>query len=168
LSRISSLLGRAALASLLGAGAVVATAEDFEFSVPVQLSKLDPALMQGTVECEVLGVGQHGNGGAGQASSTGSSFLGWGSTSFPIAQGKFNDTVLVKFNLNRPTIPSDGRSWRCTLSLGSGGGTFPFPLCNEQPAAGSGMVTGKPIPAAMKLDQKTLKACVHGTISPPR
>lgn len=165
MSRISSLLGRAALAALLGAGAAVATAEDFEFSVPVQLSKLDGAFTQGKVQCEVFGVGQRVGAGAGQVTNTVNVFLGWGEASFPIAQGNFNDTVVVRFNANRPAIPSDARSWWCSLGLTSGALTNP--LCTQAPAAGSGMVVGKPAPAWMKLDAKTLKACAHGTISPP-
>jgi hypothetical protein len=30
------------------------------------------------------------------------------------------------------------------------------------------MVVGKPLQAWMKLDDKALRACVHGTIAPPK
>lgn len=165
MSRISSLLGRAALAAFLASGAAVATAEDFEFSVPVQLSNLDGAFTQVRVECEVFGVAQRGAAGSGQVAAN--AYLGWGAASLPIAQGKLNDTVVVKFNVPRPSLPSDGRSWRCSLTLISNGRDY-YPLCTEGAAAGSGMAVGKPLQAWMKLDEKALRACVHGTISPPK
>jgi hypothetical protein len=166
MSRMTSLFGRLSLAALLGGGASPAAAEDFEFSVPVQLSNLDAAFTKGTVECEVSGVVQRSASGAGQLGSAANGYLGWGQASFPIAQGKFNNTVVVKFNVPRPTIPSDGRSWRCTLSLISAGRDYQ--LCLEAPATGSGMPVGIPLQAWMKLDEKALRACIHGTIAPPK
>jgi hypothetical protein len=166
LSRISSLAIRAVFAALLGAGAPMATAEDFEFSVPVQLSKLDAMFTKGTVECRVQGVAHGGAPGAGQATNAALYFLGWGEASFAIAQGKFNDTVVVKFNVPRPSVPSDARAWQCMLSLTSAGRDYQ--LCLEAPATGSGRPVGIPLQAWMKLDDKALKACVQGTISQPK
>lgn len=144
----------------------MATAEDFEFSVPVQLSNLDAVFTKGKVECDVKGIVHGVAPGAGQVGNSANAYLGYGESSFAIAQGKFDDTVVVKFNVPRPTLPSDGRSWRCSLSLISAGRDYR--LCLDAPATGSGMPVGIPLQAWMKLDSKALKACIHGTIAPPK
>jgi hypothetical protein len=163
MSPISSLLARAALSAVLGAGASAATAEDFEFDVPVQLSKLDPAFTQGKVLCEVRGVTRDTATGAGTGQLN--AVIGSGETSFAIAQGAFNGPVTVKFNANRPkNEPSDGRSWRCSLTLIAG--NLSQGLCVVDAATGAS--AGRPAPDWMKLDDKTVKACAQGTIPKPQ
>ena len=162
MNRLSSLLARVALSAVLGAGASSAVAEDFEFDVPVQLSKLDAAFTQGKVTCEVRGMGH--DAATGQPTGQANAVIGSGETAFAIAQGAFNGPVGVKFNANRPKYqPSDGRSWQCSLVLIAGNLTQS--LCVAD--IGSEMSTGKPAPAWMKLDQKTVRGCAKGVITPP-
>jgi hypothetical protein len=162
MSPISSLLARAALSALLGAGASAATAEDFEFDVPVQLSKLDPAFTQGKVACEVRGMSHDAATGlpTGQANAV----IASGETSFAIAEGAYGGPVSVKFNANRPKYqPSDGRSWQCSLVLIAGNLSQSLCTVDVRPEES----TGKPAPAWMKLDQKTVKGCAQGNIPKP-
>jgi len=162
MSGVSSLFARAAISALLGAGASSAMAEDFEFDVPVQLSKLDAAFTQGKVTCEVRGTTHDTTTGAGDLPQL-NAVIGSGETSFGIVQGAFGGTVTVKFNANRPkNRPSDGRSWRCSLVLIAG--NVSQSLCVRD--ATTGVPTGRPAPDWMKLSDKTVKGCAQGTISP--
>ncbi len=161
MSRCVSLISRVALAAVLGAGASAAMAEDFEFDVPVQLSKLDAAFTQGKVFCEVRGVNRDMGSGSGRADTV----IGSGETTFAIAQGAFNGPVTVKFNANRPkNEPSDGRSWRCSLTLIAG--NLSQGLCVVDVLTGAS--AGRAAPEWMKLDDKTIKACAQGTIPKPQ
>jgi len=162
MSRISSLLARVALSAALGAGASAAMAEDFEFDVPVQLSKLDAAFTQGKVTCEVHGMSH--DPATGHPTGQANAVVGSGETSFAIAQGAYGGPVSVKFNANRPKYqPSDGRSWQCSLVLIAG--NLSQSLCTT--AVGPEEPTGRPAPAWMKLDQKTVKGCAQGNIPKP-
>lgn len=164
MSRLSPLLVRVALSAVLGAGASAATAEDFEFDVPVQLSKLDPAFTQGKVTCEVHGITHDSATGWETRPGQLNAVIGSGETSFAIARGAFNTPVTVKFNANRPkNEPSDGRSWRCSLVLIAG--NLSQSLCVRD--ASTGVSTGRPAPDWMKLDDKTVKGCAQGDISRP-
>ena len=79
-----------------GAGASATFAENFEFDVPVQLSKLDPAFTQGKVTCKVRGMSHDAT--TGLATGRANAVIGSGETSFAITQGAFNGPVSVKFN----------------------------------------------------------------------
>ena len=159
MSRLSPLLVRVALSAVLGAGASAATAEDFEFDVPVQLSKLDPAFTQRKVTCEVRHDATMAFPTAGA-----NAVIGSGETSFAIAQGAFNGPVSVKFNANRPKYqPSDGRSWQCSLVLIAG--NLSQSLCTGD--VRSEESAGPPTPAWMKLDRRTVKGCAQGNIPKP-
>jgi hypothetical protein len=160
--RPASRLACAALLAALATGASAATAEDFEFDVPVQLSKLDAAFTQGKVLCEVRGVTR--DAATGEQTGNLNAVIGSGEASFAIAQGAYNGPVTVRFNANRPkNQPSDGRSWSCALVLIAG--NLSQPLCVRD--AATGMSTGRPAPDWMKLDDRTVRGCVQGTISRP-
>lgn len=126
-------------------------AEDFEFSIPVQLSKLDAAFTQGKVLCDVRG-----------RTATGArAVIGAGEAAFPIAQGGYNGTVVVKFDAKRPEFqPSQGDQYRCILHL-IGAGGVDGPLCVLD--ALTGQQTGA-VPEWLNLDGKNLKGCAVGNL----
>jgi hypothetical protein len=162
MSRVPSPLVRLSLAAAFAAAAVPAAAEDFEFDVPVQLAKLDPAFTQGKVSCEVRGVVR--DVATGQVSGV-NGVVGSGEAAFAISQGAYNGTVPVRFNANRPkNQPTDARSWRCSLTLVAG--SLSQSLCSVDVA--TGMASGRPAPDWMKLDDRTVKGCAQGTITPPK
>jgi len=130
-------------------------AEDFEFTVPVQLSKLDPAFAQGKVTCDVRGHSTMGTGAGGRT------VIGSGEATFPITQGAYNGNVVVKFNAKRPEFqPAQGETYACMLHLLGAGGVDGL-LCRVDPVMG---VTPGPIPEWLKLDGKNLKGCVSGNL----
>jgi hypothetical protein len=162
MSRVPSLLVRLSLAAALASAAFPAAAEDFEFDVPVQLAKLDAAFTQGKVSCEVRGLSRDAV--TGQVAGT-NALVGSGEASFAISQGAYNATVPVRFNANRPkNEPADGRRWKCSLTLVAG--ALSQSICNIDVV--TGMQTGRPAPDWMKLDEKTIKGCAQGTITPPK
>jgi hypothetical protein len=155
--RIAPPFARLALGAALAAGAQAAFAEDFEFEVPVQLSKIDSAFTQGKVTCQVRGIGRDGGG---QATSP-NALVASGDATFALVQGGFNGAVSVRFNAGRPQHePQDGRTWNCALSLVSAGGAVS--ACSMDLM--SGQATGR-VPEILKLDPKTVKACAQGTIT---
>jgi len=160
MNRFASLTARFALGAALAAGAGVASAEDFEFEVPVQLSKIDSAFTQGKVTCQVRGVGRDGNG---QATGV-NAMIASGDSTFALSQGGFNGAVSVRFNAGRPQHePADARTWSCGLSLVSAGGAVSACIVDTM----SGQATGR-LPEILKLDPKSVKACAQGTISSGR
>jgi hypothetical protein len=157
MKRIASLTLRLALWVTFAAGARVASGEDFEFEVPVQLSKIDSAFTQGKVHCEVRGNGRDA---AGHLTG-GNVLVASGDGTFALTQGAFNGTVSVRFNAGRPQHePADGRNWNCGLSLVSAGGSVGACIADSV----TGQTTGR-VPEILKLDPKTVKACAQGTIS---
>jgi hypothetical protein len=163
MSRVPSLLARLSLAAAFASASLPAAAADFEFAVPVQLSKLDPAFTQGKVACEVRGMNHDAVTGlpTGQANA----LIGSGETTFAIAQGAFNGPVSVSFNANRPkSQPSDGRSWKCGLVLVAG--NLSQSICYVDTV--TGLPTGRAAPDWMKLDEKTIRGCAQGTIIAPK
>jgi hypothetical protein len=137
-------------------------AEDFEFAVPVQLSKLDSSFAQGKVTCEVRkGLGAI----SGMATGREGVVIGSGEATFPITQGAYNGTVAVRFNAKRPEFqPAQGETYRCMLHLLGAGGLDGL-LCSldEVPRASGGQATGR-TPGWLKLDGKNLKGCVSGNL----
>jgi len=133
-------------------------AEDFEFSVPVQLAKLDPAFTQGKVLCDV-----RGRTGSPESlpSANARAVIGAGETAFPIAQGAYNGTVVVKFDAKRPEFqPSQADQYRCILHL-IGAGGVDGALCSLD--ALTGQPTGA-TPGWLNLSPKSFKGCVVGTL----
>jgi hypothetical protein len=133
-------------------------AEDFEFDVPVQLSKLDSAFTQGKVSCEVRGLSRD----AATGQATGShGLVGSGASTFPISRGSYDGTVSVRFNANRPiSQPTDGRKYVCSLSLiaGSNSGS----LCSIDVV--TLMQTGRAGQPWMKLVPESIKGCAVGNL----
>lgn len=145
----------AALSLALLASPLVA--EDFEFDVPVQLSKLDSAFTQGKVSCEVKGLAH--DAATGQVSGN-KGIVGSGATTFAIARGAYDGTVSVKFNANRPiSQPTDGRSYSCALFLIAGSNIQT--LCYAD--ALTGQSTGRPPPGWMKL-APGVKGCANASL----
>jgi hypothetical protein len=152
-----------ALSGLLAA-ALPAPAEDFEFEVPVQLSKLDPAFTQGRVSCGVRGIG--GAGSTGQNREAVNAAIGSGSASFSIVQGGFSGSVTVKFNADRPQHePANARSWSCVLSLVAPSGSEK--LCPDDSASATNRSKGQ-LPAFLNLDPASVRGCTQGTIAAPK
>lgn len=143
--------------------ALPAPAEDFEFEVPVQLAKLDPAFTQGRVSCVVRGIGGTG---AATNRETANASIGSGSTTFAIAQGGFSGSVSVKFNANRPEHePANARAWSCVLSLVAPSGSER--LCPDDSSSATNRSKGQ-LPAFLNLDPASVKGCTQGTIAPPK
>lgn len=143
--------------------ALPALAEDFEFEIPVQLSKLDPAFTQGRVSCDVRGVGADGKASSRSVSNVS---IGSGSATFAIVQGGFNASVTVRINAARPEHePTQARSWSCVLSLVAPSGSET--LCLEDSASASNRTRGR-LPEFLKLDPASVKGCTQGTIAPPK
>lgn len=99
-----------------------ALAEDFAFSVPVEVSNLHPDLKQGFVECAVrdkAGV-----------------LLGVSKTPFVVTNGSYKGIVPVKFNTTFQSNNVNASQWDCTLGFPAG---MPYNACNV-------MKTGGPYP----------------------
>ncbi|MHB8883417.1 MAG: hypothetical protein ACYC69_18165 [Thermodesulfovibrionales bacterium] len=88
--------------------------EDFNFTVPVNLSNLPPEVTQGYVRCLVsrLNLVSHETGSAGNAG-----LLGEREVSFPISAGRYSGAVEVSFNAGPNKRPSDARTYACMLRL---------------------------------------------------
>jgi len=145
-------------AALFGCTALPAAAEDFEFDVPVELSKFDSSLPQGRVECNVYGPNTAG------ARSLGLVSYGGGSATFALKDGSFKGNVSVKFNVDRTLHdPAWAHSWTCVLNLISLSATHP--LCAIDPA------TAKPTvwtpSSEFPIDYKTVKGCAFGSMKGP-
>lgn len=149
-----------ALSGLLAA-AFPALAEDFEFEVPVQLSKLDPVFTEGRVSCHVVGVDRESP----TTSKRANAPIASGSASFALVQGAFNGTVSVKFDADRPRRqPADARAWTCLLAVVAPSGSEP--LCFRDSTTGMA-VPGKFSPV-LNLDPQSVKGCTQGTIASPK
>lgn len=155
----ASLVSRFALAIMLGAGACAAWAEDFEFEIPVQVSKMDSAFTQVAVHCSVFGVGRDPSG---QITGGRTTLIGGGGASNPLVGGGFNGTLSVRFNANRPQHqPTDARIWNCGLEFAAPGGTVSACVMD----VATGQTTGR-VPAILGLDGKGgQKVCLFGMIS---
>lgn len=161
MTKPASLASRLALVATLVAGAHAATGEDFEFEVPLEVSKMDTAFTQGLVHCDVIGIGGHA--GTGQAGTLRTVIGSGNSTPFALAQGGFKGTVNVRLNANRPQHqPTEARFWSCGLVFVAPSGNVS--ACVMDPL--TGQTTGR-LPAILGLDSKSAKVCLFGTISPP-
>ncbi|MCM3874905.1 MAG: hypothetical protein NEA02_00650 [Thermoanaerobaculia bacterium] len=139
-----------------------APAEDFEFEVPVQLSKIDPVFTQGKVSCQVLGIDRDG---AARSSSKDLTSIAGASTTFALVQGGFSGTVSVKFDAERPRRqPTDARTWSCVLFLVAPSGSEA--LCLSDPATGRSKT--RQLPALLNLDPASVKGCTGGTLPVPK
>ena len=127
-------------------------AADFEFSVPVELSKLDTAFTQGKVLCDVRGrTGEAG----------GRAVIGAGEAAFAISQGAYKGTVVVKFDAKRPEFqPSQADQYRCILHL-IGAGGVDGALCTLDPL--TGQKTGR-APEWLKVDVRNLNGCAVASL----
>ena len=148
---------RLTLSAALAAAPLAALAEDFEFEVPVQLSKIDPAFAQGKVQCRAEGIDREDPRAKGIAAT-----IGGGSATFSLTQGGFDGTVVVRFSADRPRRqPGDARAWRCGLSLVGTNGTEKLCIDPADRSAGK-------LPAFLNIDAASLKACAEGTIPQPK
>ncbi|MGA7990314.1 MAG: hypothetical protein WCC53_02670 [Thermoanaerobaculia bacterium] len=151
----AALVRRLALVAALAAAAHAARGEDFEFEVPVQISKIDTAFTQASVRCDVIGMNRTANG----QLTGGHAIIGSASTTFALDKGGYNLPVNVKVNANRPQHePTDARSWNCGLVFIAPSG--PVVACAVD------LSTGLPIgrlPAILGLDPKS-KVCTQGQI----
>jgi hypothetical protein len=149
------LVTRLALALTFVAGGHAASAEDFEFDVPVQISKIDSAFTQGSVRCDVVGMNRAANG----QLTGGHAIIGSAATTFALEKGGYNQTVNVKVNANRPQHePTDARSWSCGLVFIAPSG--PVVACVVD--VSTGLPIGR-LPAILGLDPKS-KVCTQGLI----
>lgn len=118
MNRPSRTVVRLALAALLVAAGLRATAEDFELEVRVKVAKLDATFTQGKVSCSVYGPTQ--NNAPGEFRSPQNDVygvVGSGESTFPISRGAYEGPVVVRFWANRLSQPTDARDYSCSLSL---------------------------------------------------
>ncbi|HTS01599.1 MAG TPA: hypothetical protein VMN04_03690, partial [Thermoanaerobaculia bacterium] len=147
---------------LVFAGALVAVAgaaaaEDFEFDVPVELSKIEPGVTQGRIDCSVYGYG------FGDRRDLTNVLFGGGSTTFALKDGSFKSTVSVKFNVDRTLHnPIDAGHWVCILNLLSLSASHPF--CSVDTA--TGQMRPRP-PAGLTLENQSIKGCTQGDLARP-
>jgi hypothetical protein len=91
-----------------GAIAPPAAAEDYVFTVPIDLHGIAAALHKGRIDCTVLT--EVPSPAPGLASGA---ILGRGSASFPLIDGGYHGNVMVKFNATGPL--ANGKGYLCRL-----------------------------------------------------
>lgn len=124
-------LVRLAIAALLLAPGLRAPAEDFEFAVPVSVSKLDASFVQGKVSCKVYGPTRLDSVAESRSQGGGTyGVIGSGESTFPISRGAYEGTVGVKFFASRSGEAAGAQDYSCALSLLTGNSVTTFCVIN--------------------------------------
>jgi hypothetical protein len=85
-------------------GAAAAQAEDFTFSIPVELSNMHPDVHTGRIYCRVKDEGRH------EVAS--------GGANFRLSGGSYHGVVTVAFDGSDPSRVVNAHSYTCTLLFG--------------------------------------------------
>jgi hypothetical protein len=125
---------RTALAALLLSGASTVRAEDFNFTVPVQVSNLPPNVEELTIVCAALTpVGVRGS-----ATATNLETVGSAAVRVAIAGGAYRNDVAVRVNASPGKDPRAATHYRCEGTFKGherGAVAFYFPGGRQQPPA---------------------------------
>jgi len=141
--RWKALAAFALLATAMLVEAGMASAEDFNFTVPIRLISFPRDVTQGEVWCWVgladmplLHIGGFGPDRSGKV-------LGRGRSVFPIDgdSGGFSGNIAVRFSVDPGKNPADAAKYWCVLRLGDSGNTFAMIGERVQPNPGAQLVT---------------------------
>ena len=125
---------RLAFAFALLAGAAAVRAEDFNFTVPVQVSNLPPNVEELTIVCTALTpVAVRGS-----ATATNFESVGSASVRVAIASGGFHSDVAVRVNASQGKDPRNATNYRCEGTFKGqerGAVAYYFPGGKQQPPA---------------------------------